>query len=337
MANMAGIGKFIKDWMLPLAIILGITSYLILFFVNPLARSIEPGFSRFAKDVQPVFMATMLFLQFNTISPHDLRFRKWHFLVLAFQIATFVPLTWLVATMPDGDLRILAECAMLCLICPTAAAAGVITGKLGGSLSDTVSYVVLINISVAVILPVAIPIVNPDTGTTFLEGFTAICARVFPLLVLPLLLAWFIRYTMRRLQRWLMRFTDWAFYCWGMALTFSIYLATRSLMNSGISIWTAIMIGVISLICTILQFAVGRLAGRKANESKDHKVTRPDEITAGQALGQKNSGFLIWLGYSYMTPVTSVAGGLYSIWQNIINSLELYEQSHRTGKRINKH
>lgn len=109
MANMAGIGKFIKDWMLPLAIILGITSYLILFFVNPLARSIEPGFSRFAKDVQPVFMATM----------------------------------------PDGDLRILAECAMLCLICPTAAAAGVITGKLGGSLSDTVSYVVLINISVA--------------------------------------------------------------------------------------------------------------------------------------------------------------------------------------------
>ena len=52
--------------------------------------------------------ATMLFLQFNTISPHDLRFRKWHFLALAFQIATFVPLTWLVATMPDGDLRILA-------------------------------------------------------------------------------------------------------------------------------------------------------------------------------------------------------------------------------------
>lgn len=60
-------------------------------------------------------------------------------------------------------------------------------------------------------------------------------------------------------------------------------------------------------------------------------------VTAGQALGQKNSGFLIWLGYSYMTPVTSVAGGLYSIWQNVINSLELYEQSHRTGKRINKH
>ena len=334
---MAKVVKFIKDWMLPLAIIVGITSYLVLYFVEPLARSVEPGFSKFAKDVQPIFVATMLFLQFNTISPHDLKFRKWHFIVLAFQVLTFGSLTWMVAAMPSGDVRILAECAMLCFICPTAAAAGVITNKLGGSLSDTVSYVVLINITAAVILPIAIPIVNPDTGTSFIEGFTTICAKVFPLLVLPLFLAWLIRYTMKKLQRWLMRFTDWAFYCWGIALTFSIFLATKSLMNSGISVWTAIMIGVISLVCTIIQFAIGRLAGRKANGTSDRKSIKADEITAGQALGQKNSGFLIWLGYSYMTPVTSVAGGLYSIWQNIINSLELYEQSHRTGQTGKRH
>ncbi|HBH08918.1 MAG TPA: transporter [Rikenellaceae bacterium] len=333
---MAKIVKFIKDWMLPLAIIMGCASYLILFFVNPLAQSVEPGFSRFAKDVQPVFMATMLFLQFNTISPHDLRFRKWHFIVLAFQLVMFAGLTWMVAILPDGDIRILVECAMLCFICPTAAAAGVITKKLGGSLSDTVSYVVLANISAAVIIPVAIPIVNPDTGVSFIEEFSAICARVFPLLVLPLLLAWLIRYTMKRLQRWLMRFADWAFYFWGLALTFSIYLATRSLMNSGISVWTAMMIGVISLVCTIIQFAVGRLAGRKANRTTDRQAVKADEITAGQALGQKNSGFLIWLGYSYMTPVTSVAGGLYSIWQNVINSLELYEEGHHAGKSTKK-
>lgn len=73
---MAKVVKFIKDWMLPLAIIVGIFSYLILYFIDPLARNVEPGFSKFAKDVQPVFMATMLFLQFNTISPHDLKFRN---------------------------------------------------------------------------------------------------------------------------------------------------------------------------------------------------------------------------------------------------------------------
>lgn len=327
---MEGIVKFIKDWMLPLAIIFGIVSYLILFFVNPLAQSIEPGFSEFAKDIQPILVATMLFLQFNTISPHDLKFRKWHLIVLAFQVVMFIVLTWVATRLPDGDMRILVECAMLCFICPTAAAAGVITNKLGGSLSDTVSYVVLINIAAAVIIPIIIPIVNPAAGTSFWEGFVAICMRVFPLLVLPLLLAWSIRYTLKRLQRWLMRFTGWAFYFWGIALAFSIYLATRALVNSGISVWTAIMIGILSFACTIIQFAVGRMAGRMTSGANDRIASKPDEITAGQALGQKNSGFLIWLGYSYMTPVTSVAGGLYSIWQNIINSLELYEQSHRS-------
>ena len=29
-----------------------------------------------------------------------------------------------------------------------------------------------------------------------------------------------------------------------------------------------------------------------------------------------------------MTPVSSVAGGLYSIWQNLFNALELYNQRH---------
>ena len=80
------------------------------------------------------------------------------------------------------------------------------------------------------------------------------------------------------------------------------------------------MICIVSLICTFIQFKFGRKVGRTING---------DPITAGQALGQKNSGFLIWLGYSWMTPVSSVAGGLYSIWQNLFNALELYNQRHQ--------
>ena len=45
-------------------------------------------------------------------------------------------------------------------------------------------------------------------------------------------------------------------------------------------------------------------------------------------MGQKNTGFMIWLGYNYRTPVTSVAGGLYAIWQNLFNSWELYRKEH---------
>ncbi len=315
---------FIKDWMLPLAIVLGILSYLLLHFVPLLHASVEPCFSAFAKNTQPVFVATMLFLQFNRISPHDLKIKRWHFGLLAFQIITFAATAVLAAGLPEGEMKILAECAMLCFICPTAAAAGVITDKLGGSLSDTVTYVVMINVAATVFIPLAIPIVKDTADMGFVQYVLAIGGRIFPLLVLPLLLAWAIRYGWRKLQRKLMRYTHWAFYFWGISLCLSIYLATRATVLSGISVWTAIAIGVISLSSCLLQFWFGHRIARRRGHS--------DSITAGQALGQKNSGFLIWVGYSFLTPVTSVAGGLYSIWQNLVNSMELFEQKKHPEK-----
>lgn len=405
--------KFLKKWMLPIAITLGAFLFLVLWFVRPLAENVEPGFSVFAKQIQPILIAIMLFLQFNRVSPHDLRFRKWHFVLLGFQIGIFALLTLLAVMLPDGNGRILVESAMLCFICPTASAAGVVTSKLGGSLSDTVSYVVMINISVALVVPLAIPIVNTASDVPFMTSFLAICMKIFPLLVLPLIIAWIVRYTMRRLQRWLMRYTEWAFYCWGVALCFAIYLATRALVLSGLSVWIVLLIGVISLVCTLAQFGVGRAAGRicassgqvdspragvlsrgsgavassrgepdvsprdsraiassrgsepdvslrdsgaiassrgfepdallrdsevvasSRNSGSDTELSAEvDTITAGQALGQKNTGFLIWLGYSYMTPVTSVAGGLYSVFQNCINSFELYQKEKRVSEKI---
>ncbi len=308
---------FIKDWMLPIAIATGICTYLLLHFVPSLSVSAEPAFSRVAKNLQPVLVAVMLFLQFNKISPHDLRFRRWHIWLLLFQAVMFVVPALICTNIPHGNIRILVECAMLCFVCPTAAAAGVITDKLGGSLSDTVTYVVLINVLAAFIIPLVIPVVHPSADISFWSSFFAICKRVFPLLVFPLLVAWLIRYTIRPLQIFLMRYSHWAFYIWGITLCLSIYLATKALINSGIPVWFAFLIGLVSLACCLIQFIVGRKAGGKH-----------DSITAGQALGQKNSGFLIWLGFSFMTPVTSVAGGLYSIWQNLVNSMELYQQRH---------
>ena len=329
---MSRIIEFIKDWMLPIAIVAGITICLVLHLISPFAEFAEPAFSKFAKDVQPVMVAIMLFLQFNKVSPKDLRFKKWHFLVLSFQMGAFVALSLLAMTLPAGEIRILVECAMLCFICPTAAAAGVITDKLGGSLSDTVTYVVIINIMAALVIPLIIPMVHPVEGVSFLTRFASICAKVFPLLVFPLLLAWLVRYTMKKLHEKLVGIAGWAFYIWGFTLCLSIYLATKALLGSGISIWAAIMICVVSLLCTLIQFVLGRRIGRRTCVDESEAIKKSDSITAGQAFGQKNNGFLIWLRYTWMTPVTSVAGGLYSIWQNLVNSWELYEQRHHNEK-----
>jgi BASS family bile acid:Na+ symporter len=53
-------------------------------------------------------------------------------------------------------------------------------------------------------------------------------------------------------------------------------------------------------------------------------------IEAGQALGQKNTAFAIWIAYTYLNPVASVGPGCYILWQNIVNSWELWQ--HRRKK-----
>lgn len=321
---------FIKNWMLPLAIMTGIVIAIVLHYCSSAsagwngAAAFEDGFAAFAKGIQPIIVAAMLFLQFVKVSPHDLRIRRYHWLLLATQMVLFAATAVAAILLPYGDLKVLAECAMLCFICPTAAAAGVITDRLGGSLPETISYVVMMNVIAAVVIPAVVPFVNSESHLSFWHGFWAICTHTFPMLVLPLALAWCVRYGWRSLQKKLMRYTWLAFYLWGFSLTLAIYLATRALLNSDISMITAVEICCVSLAACLLQFLLGRLAGKPSG--------RVSGITAGQSLGQKNTGFFIWIGYSYLTPVTSIAGGFYSVWQNLVNSYELQEErKHHKG------
>ena len=46
--------------------------------------------------------------------------------------------------------------------------------------------------------------------------------------------------------------------------------------------------------------------------------------------GRLNSGVSInWMGMTFMNPVTALAGGLYSICRNTVNSYQLYKKRHR--------
>ncbi len=309
--------RIIQDWMLPGAIVLGVSVYFLyraIPFIHPAGHILND----IASEGQRVVIALLLFFQFVKISPHDFRFHRWHAAALAFQVLVFLGFAAIARFNAEGEIRILLECAMLCIICPTASAAGVITEKLGGSLAGAVSYVTLSNLAATLLIPLVIPMVRPSADLSFWAYVGHIALRVFPLLLLPGLIAWVIRYTMPRLQRKLMRLSRYAFYIWGVGLTLAMILATHALMLSELSAGAMICIVLVSMGACALQFFVGKHSGRD-------EVVR---ITAGQALGQKNTGFLIWLGYNYMTPVTSVAGGLYAIWQNIFNSWQLYRKNH---------
>jgi len=336
--------------MLPVAIVLGISSYLVYHFV-PALRPIGPACHAFAAEGQRWVIALLLFFQFVKVSPHDIKFCRWHLRALLIQVCSFLVLALVTAFTGPGAARIVLESAMLCLICPTASAAGVVTEKLGGRLNETVSYVVMINCVATLLIPLVIPLVRPSADMGFWAYVGHIALRVFPVLLLPCALAWIIRYTTHKLQRILMRWSKYSFYIWGVGLTLAMVLSTRALVLSGLGLGPVACIVAVSIACCFVQFFLGREISPRASLGRDDKggalgrddkggaLSRDDKVgalgrddseagrvTSGQALGQKNTGFLIWLGYSYMTPVTSVAGGLYAIWQNLFNSWELYKK-----------
>ncbi len=302
----------LQSLMLPAAIVLGISSYLI-YHITPAMHPAGPVLHEIASYGQRIVIAFLLFFQFVKVSPHDIRICRWHIRALVFQVASFLILAAITAFTGEGAARIVLESAILCLICPTASAAGVVTERLGGKISETVSYLVIINLVATFLIPLVIPLVRPSADMSFWAYVGHIALRVFPLLLLPCALAWIIRYTTHRLQRFLMRISSDSFWLWGIGLTLGMSLATRSLVLSGLGFGPIALVVLVSVAACFIQFFLGQRLS-------------PERITPGQALGQKNTGFLIWLGYTYMTPVTSVAGGLYAIWQNLFNSWELWKK-----------
>lgn len=305
--------RFYKNWALPISMLLGALSYLI-YVALPLPAGTGIVARKVISIMQPTLIFAMLFLTFCKLRPTDLKPCRWHAWLLLIQVGMFSLMAALLILFPHLPGRLLVESAMICFICPTACAAAVVCAKLGGSAAHLTSYILLINIAAALAIPLIVPLVNPHEGQTFLAAFLLVLRHVFPTLICPLLLAWLIRYAMPRLARRLQNTGDTAFYLWTIALTMAIAVTTRSIANSNVSITTLIGIALVTLVCCWTQFTIGRRIGRSSG----------DQIAAGQAIGQKNTVFAIWMAYTFLTPITAIAGGCYSVWHNIFNSYQLY-------------
>lgn len=314
--------NILKNWTLPLAIAAGILVYVIYDSIPGLAPA-GPFLVKTAGVLQPLLLFLMLFLSFCHIEPQDLRPRRWHVWLLLFQSLSFVCLALAMMFLPDFHGKVLIEGAMLCLICPTATAAAVVTGKLGGDMPGLTAYTIIINMATAVLVPVFIPFVHPAEGISFLTASSMILAKVFPLLILPCLAAFLVRYLMPRFHAWLLQFKDLAFYLWSVSLMLAIAMTTRSIVHSTTPAIYLAGLGAVSLLCCAVQFWAGKRIGKRYGAS----------VTAGQALGQKNTVFAIWMGYTFMTPVTSIAGGFYCIWHNLFNSWQLYRARTNPGRQ----
>ena len=319
--------KFLKDWMLVIGMVMGAGSYLI-YMQLPSIHSAGPVLEAICRRVQPILLFLMLFISFSRIEPRALQLKKWHLSNLLLQLFIFLALCFTVVFSMHSNSqfagwvlrhRILFESAMLCMICPTATACAVVTGKLGGDMAQVVMYTILINLTVSIVVPLTVPLLYPQAGITFIAAFSRILAKVFPLLILPCLTAWAVRWLMPRFHEWVASKMNLSFYLWSISLTIAVMMSTRAIIKSGVGLWILIGIALVSMACCIFQFWAGRLTGRSTG----------CRIEASQAFGQKNTVFGIWMGYTFWNPIVSVAGGFYTIWHNIHNTRQLY----KTGQK----
>ena len=341
---MRRISTFIDRYALIIAMLIGAVGY--------------PWF-RHLSWLMPPLICLMLFFTFCKINPLDLRLRKWHGIVLAVQmVLTVVVYYGLLAIgegllskgygLTEGDIALVAQGLMVCVIMPTATAAPIIAGKLGGSIQNLTTFSLLSNIATAVIVPAFLPVVHTEVGIEFVAAMLMILRRVTPMLLGPFVAAWLLRlvyewyYKQKGTPR---RFTlskRWAsmpFYLWILLLIVLISQITYTLLTQEYSGWAIVALCGGSLVACLLQFMLGRWIGYRfpaTSHGADYQdilinpaaaaysIAQKSRITAGQAFGQKNTALGIWMAQMYLHPLSSIGPAAYIIWQNLLNSYQLW-------------
>lgn len=293
----------LKPWMLPIAIVSGI------LFHSQISA---------IQWVVPYLIFTMLLITFCRVRPSEFRISKMIWELLAVQLVGSVAVF---CALRPVNLP-LAQAVMICVLCPTATAAPVVTGMLGGSIPKVATYSIVSNLAVALVSPLMFQWVSgaADADFDFFGRFVAIALAVGPLIVLPMLVAFLLYFTAPKIHRAIAGVQAVSFYLWAVSLLVVVGRAVSFVLAEPASaIPQMVLMAVLALLVCIGQFALGRRIGRRWG----------DPVSAGQGLGQKNTVLAIWICLTYFDSISSVGPAAYILWQNIINSGQLYLKMRR--------
>ena len=314
--------RFLKDWTLPVAIALGATVYLLFYYV-PQLDGLGNRLGPVIDVIFPVTVFLTLLATFCKVDFHQMRPHRWHIGVLAAQVLLVVANLGIIFLVGDDlDQQLIWQGVLTCTIAPSASAAPVVTGKLGGNINTMTTFTVISALASALMIPLVFPPLTSTVHLTFFETFLIILQKVSMVLLLPLVLGWLMQHYVKVVCRRIASMSNLSFYLWGVSLTIVAGVTVKNILHSNAPLWLLTAIAALSFVVCFVQFGIGRAIGRHLGE----------EICSGQALFQKNTSLAIWVAYLYLHPVASVGAGCYVLWQNIINSAELwhYRRTHPT-------
>ena len=282
--------------MMPIAITVGAIFYQ---FFNVLAF------------LTPYLIFAMLFLTYCNLKLNQMRLSKLHLWLILIQILGSLGVFYLISPINVT----LAQGVMICILAPTGTAAPVITGMLKGNIGSLTAYSLISNMCVALAAPIIFSLVGRYQNLPFFESFLSISQRVFVLLFLPFALAMLLQKITPKVASKIASYSSLSFYLWSLALCVVTGRTVVFIMKQNdVSYLTEILVAVGALVVCIVQFLVGRGLGKVYD----------DTVAGGQGLGQKNTILAIWMAQMYLNPIASIGPGAYVLWQNIINSYQVW-------------
>ena len=268
-----------------------------------------------AGTLTPILIAAMLFVTFCRVDIRAMRLSTIHIWMLAVQFIGSIAVYHLVEPLLG---EVIAEGAMICVLAPIAMAAVVIGGMLGANVTTMVTYSLICNIATAIIAPMILHHYGDGTCT-----FAEIIGRVAPTLVAPFVVAQILRYLKPKAAEWFASRSSISFYLWLISLILVLGRTTAFIIDADAEIATQVELAAISLVLCIVQFTIGRMLGKLLG----------DTVAGGQSVGQKNTILAVWMSQQFLNPIASIAPTAYIIWQNFVNSFQIYRHEQRMAKK----
>jgi BASS family bile acid:Na+ symporter len=177
-----------------------------------------------------------------------------------------------------------------------------------------VTYSLVCNLVTALLAPPLLHLFGNGTCT-----FMGIIGRVAPTLIAPFAVAQLCRFVWPRGAQWFAQRGGVSFSIWLVSLVLVMGRTTIFILEADASLLVEVELAVVALLLCLAQFRIGRMLGDMAG----------DRAAGTQSVGQKNTILAVWLSLNFLDPIASIAPTAYIVWQNLVNSYQIY----RAGRK----
>lgn len=295
-----------RSFVLPFAILTGLLFHRYLVYV---------------RELTPYLIFLILLLNNVAVDMKKLKVTKLDGWLILFQLVVSIGSYLLFKLF--GASEVVAQGVLIGVLCPVAASSVVIATILGANRETVTTYTIVGNLMVALVAPICFSFIGIQQDMPYFQSMWLIFRRVAPAIALPFFVALFLQRVLPRVNIFLCNYKGTSFYLWAAALTITLGQTIDFMFLHGREQLPAILaMGIGSIVYCAIQFAFGKWLGSLYG----------DRIAGGQLLGQKNSAMGIWMANTYLLPLASVFPALYSIWQNLFNSWQMWRKDSRSSR-----